>query len=345
MIRLERLSVAAGAFRLEALDLEVRAKEYFFLLGPSGHGKSVLLETLAGLRQPTSGRVFLEGKDVTAEPPERRGVGYVVQGAALFPHLDVFENLAFPLRVRGQEPRARVLAAAALVGATELLGRMPSGLSGGEAQRVAIARALVPEPRVLVLDEPLASLDPEAQLELARVLRRVHEAAGTTTIQVDHDHERAGALADRVGVLLSGKLRQVGTPAEVFRRPAAPEIARFVGVVNLFSGEVVERDSAVLFETEGLELRVATDVRGRARASLRPEEILLSAEPLRSTASNTIAGKVVAIEERGPLASVTVEAQGAVLVALVLRSSVEVVGIVVGGPVTLTFKAQAVNVF
>lgn len=350
MIRLDGLSAQAGAFRLGPLDLEVARGGYFVLFGPSGQGKSVLVETVAGLRRPAAGRVAIGGRDVTALPPERRGIGYVPQGGALFPHLSVAENVAFPIRVRDRPPgeiERTVGELLALVGVAPLAGRAPDGLSGGERRRVAIARALAAEPEVLLLDEPFAALDAESGPELRQALRAVHERLGTTTLHVDHDLDQAGALADHVGILIDGRLIQTGPPDEVFRRPATPEVARFVGVRNLLDGEVLAdpADGAARFRAAGLDLRVVTDVRGRARASLRPEEILVSQDPLRSSAANSIPAEVQALDPSGPLVHVTVRAAEATLVAVVLRPSAETLELAPGKAVWLTFKASAAHVF
>ena len=233
MIGIDGLKVRAGDFALGPLSLRVAAGEYFVLLGPSGAGKTVLLETIAGLRQPAAGRLLLGGEDAAALPPERRGVGFVYQDALLFPHLDVAGNIGFGLRpagaaggVRGAATREgrvahlpEVRRAAELLGVAALLGRSPRTLSGGERQRVALARALARRPRVLLLDAPLSALDQEAREELQAVLRDLHARIQVPVVHVTHSLEEASALGDRCGLLAGGRLQQVGTPAELIRAP------------------------------------------------------------------------------------------------------------------------------
>jgi ABC-type sugar transport system ATPase subunit len=260
MIRLERLRVRAGDFSLFIDELSVAAGEYVMILGPTASGKTVLLETVAGLRRPQGGRVWFGGRDVTTEPPERRGAGLVYQDYALFPHLTVARNIGFGLRSRRtagaggaggeaghpagvEAPREaagrrrrdedRVRRLAELLGIDGLLGRYPEGLSGGEQQRVALARALAIEPEVLLLDEPLSALDGPTRLELQGELKRLHKELGGTVLHVTHDLDEAMALGDRVAVLMDGELRQVGPPQHVTRSPVDVKVARLVGMTNV----------------------------------------------------------------------------------------------------------------
>ncbi len=251
-VELAGVQARAGTFETGPLDLRLENGEYFALLGPSGCGKTVLLEAVAGLRSLAGGSVCLDGGDAAPVPPERRGVGLVFQDSLLFPNLDVAGNIAFGLgphtvpewitgarRTRRRAADPRVRATAELVGAGHLLTRAPDGLSGGEQQRVALARALLTEPRLLLLDEPLANLDQETREGLQAMLRRIHERFPTTVLHVTHDFPEATVLADRCAVLGDGRLHQVGTPAEVFRHPADAFVARFTGGRNLYRGTVV----------------------------------------------------------------------------------------------------------
>jgi ABC-type sugar transport system ATPase subunit len=232
-LRLEDLRAAPGGTEvLHGVDLAVARGELLVVLGPSGAGKSTLLRTVAGLEPSTGGRIEIAGRDVTRLRPGRRNVSMVFQSYALFPHLTVAENIAFGLVVRDtprSEVGARVRAAAVAAGCGDLLDRRPGQLSGGERQRVALARALVREPDVFLLDEPLSNLDLELRVETRAELRALHERVGATMLHVTHDQTEALVLGDRIAVLRAGSIEQVGTPEEIWRRPATTYVARFVG--------------------------------------------------------------------------------------------------------------------
>jgi ABC-type sugar transport system ATPase subunit len=217
-----------SAEALRGVDLRVEPGELVAVLGPSGSGKSTLLKAIAGLEPADSGRVLIDGADQAAVPPARRGVAMVFQSFALFPHLSVERNIAFGLRARG-EATDGVLETARSLRLDRLLDRRPGELSGGERQRVALARALVAGPRVLLLDEPLSNLDAQLRASARTEIRRVQERTGTTTLHVTHDQDEALALGHRVAVLHEGRVVQVGTPDDLWERPASTWVARFVG--------------------------------------------------------------------------------------------------------------------
>jgi len=224
LIVVEDLLVELPGFRLEVGELRVGEGEYLVLLGPSGVGKTLLLHAIAGLVRPRRGRILIGGRDVTREPPEARGVALVPQDYALFPHMSVLDNIAYGLRLRGiprGEAYGRARRLAEMLGIARLLGRRPAGLSGGEMQRVALARALAVEPRVLLLDEPLASLDPEARARGRRLLKDLHSSLGFTAIHVSHDILDAVVLADRVAYMRGGRLECTCSPGEFMESPHA----------------------------------------------------------------------------------------------------------------------------
>jgi ABC-type sugar transport system ATPase subunit len=221
---------------LRDLDLEVEAGELVVVLGPSGCGKTTLLRLVAGLEEPTAGRIRIGDRDVTRLPPGRRDVAMVFQTYALFPHMTVAENVGFGLVVRDvprSEAAERVRRAAETVGCADVLERRPHELSGGERQRVALARALVREPDVFLFDEPLSNLDAELRVQVRAELKRLHERVGGTTLHVTHDQVEALVLGDRIAVLREGRLQQVGTPDDVWSRPANRFVARFVGTPGM----------------------------------------------------------------------------------------------------------------
>jgi len=356
-VQVQNLWVDLGEFCLCDINLDITAGEYFVILGPTGTGKTVLLEAIAGLHRLGRGHIFLAGEDVTQAPPERRGIGFVYQDYALFPHLNVAGNIAFGLKLRGMgrgDIEERVAAITRLLGIEHLLHRRPGTLSGGEAQRVALARALVVEPSLLLLDEPLSALDPETREALQREMGRIHRELGTTTVHVTHDFEEAVALGDRIAVLREGRVSdsrregrivQVGTPEEIFRRPANEFVARFVGVRNIFRGQAhPAEDGHKLVSLDGVEIAAVTELEGPVHASIRPEEVVLSREPLLSSARNVFRGRIVGISDRGVIVYVTVHIPPD-FVCMITRRSLEEMELREGMGVHIAFKASAVHVF
>jgi thiamine transport system ATP-binding protein len=254
MLRVEDLSVRFGETdALDGVTLEVAEGEVVTVLGPSGSGKSTLLRVIAGLQRPGSGRVLLGGVDLAQTPPHRRGIGMVFQDQALFHHRDVLGNVAFGLRMRGdsrERVEARVRELLALVGLSGFERRSVATLSGGEQQRVALARALAPEPRVLLLDEPLGSLDRRLRDRLLSDLERMFEALEVTALYVTHDQAEAFALGDRVAVMRAGRVVQEGTPDELWGQPADEDVARFLGLENVRDGTVIRPEAVGVTRAE-----------------------------------------------------------------------------------------------
>jgi putative spermidine/putrescine transport system ATP-binding protein len=265
---------------LDGFTLNVQPGELVALLGPSGCGKTTALRILAGLDQPTSGTVRVDGRDITGVPANKRDMGMVFQAYSLFPHLTVTDNVAFGLKLRGVDHsrrRARAHEVLELVGLTEHANRYAHQLSGGQQQRVALARALAIEPSVLLLDEPLSALDAKVRVQLRDEIRRVQLEVGTTTLFVTHDQEEALAVADRVGVMKEGRLEQLAAPAELYANPATPFVAEFVGLSNRLAGEV--RDGEVRVLDASLPLLDGSIASGQGTAMVRPEALDLSPDP------------------------------------------------------------------
>ena len=238
-VRLESVRKSFGdVAAVDGLDLEIPAGEFFTLLGPSGSGKTTTLRIVAGFEQPDEGRVFLRGKDVTALPPYERDVNTVFQDYALFPHMSVAENVEYGLRIRKvpkPERRSRVDETLAMVRLPAFGKRKPSQLSGGQRQRVALARAIVNRPQVLLLDEPLGALDLKLRQEMQIELKRIQQEVGITFVYVTHDQEEALTMSDRIAVFSHGRIDQIGSPAEIYERPANEFVAAFVGISNLLA--------------------------------------------------------------------------------------------------------------
>ena len=258
---------------LHGVDLDIAPGEFVSLLGPSGCGKTTLLRILSGLEGATAGTVAFDGNDVSRVPTNRRDIGMVFQSYSLFPHLRVVDNTAFGLRRRGVAARdaaTRAHDALELVGLGHLADRFPHQLSGGQQQRVALARALVTEPRVLLLDEPLSALDAKVRVQLRDEIRRIQLRLGMTTVFVTHDQEEALAVSDRIAVMNAGTIEQIGSPGELYERPASPEVAAFVGLSSVVAG-VAEGQSVRVW---GFELPLLRGVdAGAVEVFVRPENI------------------------------------------------------------------------
>jgi spermidine/putrescine transport system ATP-binding protein len=258
---------------LDDVSIQIRKAEFFTLLGPSGCGKTTLLRLIAGFEMPTSGTILLDGADITDLPPNRRPVNTVFQSYALFPHLTVAENVGFGLTMQGRpkaEVKARVAEMLALVKLEAMATRKTSQLSGGQQQRVALARALAPQPKVLLLDEPLSALDLKLRKEMQVELKRLQTETGITFIFVTHDQEEALTMSDRIGVMSAGKLQQVGSPKEIYTRPVNRFVASFIGETNFLPATVVP--GGVKLST-GDVVEVATMAQGTVTLTVRPEQV------------------------------------------------------------------------
>jgi spermidine/putrescine transport system ATP-binding protein len=287
----EGTAVAAADIRLEALtkrfddvvavdavDLEIERGSFFALLGPSGCGKTTTLRMIGGFEEPTAGRILLGDRDVSTLPPYKRDVNTVFQSYALFPHLSIFENVAFGLRrkgVRSGALKSQVREMLALVGLADVERRKPSQLSGGQQQRIALARALVNHPRVLLLDEPLGALDLKLRKQMQLELKRIQHEVGITFVHVTHDQEEAMTMADGIAIMNAGRIEQLGTPSELYEQPRTAFVAGFLGVSNLLPGTVTGEGSVRL--EDGTTVRVPeAALRGRSghvAIGIRPEKI------------------------------------------------------------------------
>ena len=272
---------------LRDLNLDVYPGEFLTLLGPSGCGKTTTLRIIAGLESASAGRVFLEGVDVANLPPEKRPVNTVFQNYALFPHMNVFQNIAYGLRIQKiskQEQRERVMAALSLVRLSGYEKRMPSQLSGGQKQRVAIARAVVLQPKVLLLDEPLGALDLKLRQEMQKELKQLQQQLGITFIYITHDQEEALNMSSRIIVMRNGVVEQIGTPEDVYERPQTLFVADFIGQSTLLHGSMrKEADGSWMLQTDHLLLPVHTDASwqngDKAVLCLRPQRIRYGSTP------------------------------------------------------------------
>jgi spermidine/putrescine transport system ATP-binding protein len=324
-VSLSKLTKRFGDFiAVAGIDLDIPSGEFFSLLGPSGCGKTTTLRMIGGFEQPTSGHILLDGVDMTETAAHRRPVNTVFQSYALFPHLNVFDNVAFGLRrarVDKADVRRRAAAALELVGLTGRERSKPIQLSGGQQQRVALARALILEPAVLLLDEPLGALDAKLRKNLQTELKALQEAVGITFIYVTHDQEEALTMSDRIAVMCNGRVDQLGAPHEVYEEPTTVFVADFLGVANLLPAQVVDSNGhgacrVRLGETELLAGRGRSAGRGEAMLVVRPERVCLEAHG--SAGPNRVPGMVERIVYLGPAVQVVVRlAVGGTIQALV----------------------------
>ncbi|MCX7324892.1 MAG: ABC transporter ATP-binding protein [Hyphomicrobiales bacterium] len=300
-VLVEDVNLSYGATHvLKSINLEVRPGEFFAFLGPSGCGKTTLLRLIAGFNVAQSGRVMVGGDDISGLPPWKRDVGMVFQSYALWPHMTVAKNVAFGLEER-KLPKAeidrRVKAALELVGLAHLAERRPSQLSGGQQQRVAVARTVVIEPKVLLLDEPLSNLDAKMRVQVRRELRDLQQRLGLTTIFVTHDQEEANTICDRIAVMNDGVIQQVGTPMELYERPANLFVAGFLGAANILEGDVRSHGGNRVFEIKGgtrLPIPKALPADPGARLVFRPQY----AELNRAKAADDVDGLTGTVSHR-----------------------------------------------
>lgn len=343
-IALKNISKSFGSvYAIEHLDLEVQSGEFVSLVGPSGCGKTTTLRVIAGFTEPDSGTVSFDGAEMNRVPARRRQVGIVFQDYALFPNLRVFDNVAFGLHARrrgGQEVKTRVAELLELVQLTGLDDRLPRELSGGQKQRVALARALAIGPHLLLLDEPLSALDAKVRLGLRYELRRIQRETGTTTIYVTHDQEEAMSVSDRIAVMHDGRIEQVGEPKEVYRRPATPFVADFIGAATLLE---VEEDSASQGTVRWHDHTLWTSpyiATGRPRLlTIRPENVAIEQAPTpapdRQTV-NVLAGKVEGRVFLGASYRVAVDIDGVRFLAD--AADEEAASVEYGDAITVTFQ-------
>jgi putative spermidine/putrescine transport system ATP-binding protein/mannopine transport system ATP-binding protein len=341
---------------VDGVSLAVRAGEFLALLGPSGSGKTTILMTIAGFEDPTAGCIRIDKRDVTDVPPNKRNIGMVFQKYALFPHMTVADNVAFPLKMRGissSKRKARAEHALELVRLPGYGSRMPSQLSGGQQQRVAMARAIVYEPPVLLMDEPLGALDLKLRQQMQVELKHLSRELGTTVIYVTHDQGEALVMADRIAVLADGRLEQLGTPEELYERPLTPFVADFIGETNFLSGSLTWRNgrTAEVALAEGLTFRgtlpeVADD------GTLTPGDVVqLAVRPERLNIQRAVEGAAghlgVTIESiyAGNTVAVVVRLDAGPILTARMPTTADAAVVVEGTRVRVTWKPEDVRIY
>ena len=340
---------------VQAFDLEIADKEFIVLVGPSGCGKSTTLRMVAGLEAITEGEIYIGGRKVNTVPPKDRDIAMVFQNYALYPHMTVYENIAYGLKLRKFPKRVidqKVREAAEILDITELLKRKPKALSGGQRQRVAIGRAIVREPQVFLMDEPLSNLDAKLRNQMRSEIIKLRQKVNTTFIYVTHDQTEAMTLGDRIVIMKEGFVQQVGTPQEVFHHPANLFVAGFIGTpqMNIFDAQLLREENGYYVELGGARVRLSGEKSARLAAGdvasqpiklgLRPEHLMLTEE------DNAIFASVDVSEMMGSAVHIHVNACGQdVVIVVPLGEEEEDSSLPMGQPVRFTFRGSAAHVF
>jgi molybdopterin-binding protein len=348
MIHVENLSNNWGDFTLKDISLNIKENEYFVILGPTGAGKTLLLEIIAGLYFPKKGKVIINGEDMTFTSPENRGLGFVYQDFALFPHLNVKKNIEYGLKLRKipeDEREKKISELVKMLKINHLLHRNTETLSGGEKQKVALARALAINPKIILMDEPFSALDENTKSKLILDMKELHKTEGITFVHVTHSQEEAILLADRIGIMMKGTIVQVGNPDEIFYKPVTKEIAQFVKIENIWEGKVTRKNEGeMVVEVNGKEIVALSDhfkVGQDVRLIIRPEDIILGKG--NTSARNNFKGKVISVIKHGFYYIIRIDC-GFEVEAAVTKQSIENLNIREGGDINIFFKATALQV-
>ncbi|HII95960.1 MAG TPA: ABC transporter ATP-binding protein [Candidatus Methanofastidiosum sp.] len=348
MIRIENLSNNWDTFTLNNISLEIKEGEYFVILGPTGAGKTLLLELIVGLYIPNEGRIFIDEKDITYEVPEKRNLGFLYQDYSLFPHLSVRKNIEYGMKLRNiskNEIDSKIKELSNILKIEHLMHRDTTTLSGGEQQKVALARALAINPKVLLLDEPFSALDENTKSKLIPEMKDLHRKEGITFIHVTHSQEEAILLADRIGIMMDGTVVQVGNPDEIFYKPISKEIAKFVKIENIWEGKVIKKnEKELIVDVNGKQIVALSDhfkVGQGVRLIIRPEDIILGKG--NTSARNEFKGKVISVIKHGFYHIVRIDC-GFEVEAAVTKQSIENLKIIEGKDINIFFKATALQI-
>ncbi|MGD9215681.1 MAG: ABC transporter ATP-binding protein [Desulfobacteraceae bacterium] len=375
MVDFKNVEFTIGTFSLHDINFSIKDGEYFVILGPSGNGKTQLLKLLAGLNRPKSGEIWIDGTRRDHLPPEERDIGYVFQDQVLFPHMNVYDNIAFSLNLKKMdksEKKAKIESMADILGISYMLERSTINLSGGEKQRVALARAMVMGPKVLIMDEPYAALDRNLQERLTLEARELHQQLKQTTIHVTHNQEEAITLADRLCILENGRIKMIDTPDKVFRNPTSTFVANFVCTENIYENAVVENDDGEVLRLQfnGYQVfcnylktadricisesddrgffhcsRELSGITGAVTYCVRPECTLLHSSYPENLKRNVFKGEVVKIFDRGLMFQSNIKVSDAFLIVnLTMRKRFLDMNINTGSEVYLSFDETNVHI-
>ncbi len=350
MIEIKNLSIGLGNFSLSNINLAIDDREYFVILGPTGAGKTVLIECIAGLHRISKGEIWIDRNNMRGQAPEERSIGYVPQDYVLFPFLNVVDNIAFGLRqakCSKTEMKKRVETLSSLLSISHLLNRDTRSLSGGEKQRIALARALAPSPKILLLDEPLSTLDLQTAKYLRLELRRIHKELGVTTLHITHNQTEAEEMGDRIGILNMGRLEQVGSPEEVFFYPKNEMVSDFIGAPNILDCDYCHNLGQGLMEVNcgGLNIVLPHDGNMVRRIALFPRDIYISNTKPPGPRVNRFKGILTGIKSSGAMVRLEVKAGENALLAEMPHHIFEDMDLTVGKEVFLILKLRRIKVY
>lgn len=356
-LEIKNLSVDLGEFQLKDINLNINEGEYIVLIGPTGSGKSVLLETIIGFYSPDEGSIKLNGKTINNVQPEDRGIGIVYQDNILFPNMDVYENIAYGAKKKYsyEKINEKIVSIAKKMKIDHILHRDVTTLSGGETQRTSLARALIVEPRIILMDEPFSALDITTQDKLTSLIKNVVRDSKTTVLHVTHNFNDVWNLANRVGVMKDGKIHQLSHVNDVFSRPENNFVAEFVGVQNIFEGKIAEINSERVIIELNNNIRITSadsecikkidnDKSKKILIAIRPESIIFSNKGFESSARNQLKGTILEIIESGPTTLINVDVNGNIFKGLLTKSSAEILEVKKGKEIYMSFKSLNVNI-
>lgn len=350
MICISNISKTLGEFHLDKINLEINEGEYFVIIGPTGSGKTILLETIAGIYTPDEGDITLNKISLTNLPPRDRNISMVYQDFMLFPHMTVEQNIGFGLKNKKTDPeviKKRVLEITEIFGISHLLNRHPGTLSGGEKQRASICRAVLMDPVLLLLDEPLSALDSRTRELLRSELKKFHGMYKTTILHITHNYEEVFSLADRVALMHDGVILQIGTPESLFERPKTEFIAEFVGFENLYEGKIILKDEAFFADVSGVCLKCNLSKRPesgeKVNISIRSENIRIYKEPIPGNDNNLVSCKITDICDMGSFVKISADA-GFIIKSLMMKKDFVSEGPGIGDKAYACFSRDSVHV-
>lgn len=361
-LEIKNLSVDLGEFHLQNINLSLKEGEYFVLIGPTGSGKSVLLETIIGFYTATEGDIKLNNRIINNIPPENRSIGIVYQDNTLFPNMNTYDNIAYGAKKKftDDEIKEKITEIAETMHIDHILHRNIDSLSGGEAQRVALARTLITEPKIILMDEPFSALDITTQTKLTSLIKKIRDDYKTSFLHVTHNFNDVWNSADKVGVMKDGKIHQIGSTDEIFSRPENDFVADFVGVQNIFEGKIIKINSGVIevkiddnliIKSSDISCLKKIDkknenslINEEVLITIRPESMIFSNENIESSAKNQLKGKIVDFIESGPTILVNVKINSCIFKGLLTKNSAELLNLQKNKDIYLSFKSLNVNI-